>query len=415
MKAFFGALASVIGGEAALRAANVAVSISIARVYGSTVLGAYAGCIALLTAVVMFADNGLQTAAITELDQQDSQRGETAGRLYAVKTVLLGLALLLLAAIAFLLRVLTAFLWALGTVVAIRIALQSYSQLQISFLKALRRARSIGGIQLLHAVFIMISVGLLTTRGLSLLTLLGWLVAGQVLECVLTWSAVRRAGVHATFPARLRFWQVVRKSTPLGAVSSLANLIVRLDVIVLSWLVPLSVLGIFSAANSILLVAYLAAWMFGSLLLPEMLHLSATEELWPFVRFWLRWILALSLPGVCLGLVAVPKLIALLYGPSFAESETLASITLLAAPFILLNAVCTNWAIASHRKAAVVIVYLLTGLATVTLNFAAGWRFGPTGIAAAIVLREAGMFVGFWCFVLRRQLAATKLEYTAVP
>jgi O-antigen/teichoic acid export membrane protein len=49
-------LASVVGGEAAVRAANFVVVLFISREYGAAALGAYAVSLAVSTVVVMFAD-----------------------------------------------------------------------------------------------------------------------------------------------------------------------------------------------------------------------------------------------------------------------------------------------------------------------------------------------------------------------
>ncbi|MDT9136253.1 hypothetical protein RSW15_24275, partial [Escherichia coli] len=53
-------LASVLGGEAMVRAANLAAAIAIARLYGPAILGLYGACLAVVTIVFMFAESGLQ-------------------------------------------------------------------------------------------------------------------------------------------------------------------------------------------------------------------------------------------------------------------------------------------------------------------------------------------------------------------
>jgi O-antigen/teichoic acid export membrane protein len=74
-------LVNVIGGEASVRAANFVAALFVARVYGSSMLGAYAACFAAVTVVILFADNGLQTSAITELTSAVNDRGRTLGGL----------------------------------------------------------------------------------------------------------------------------------------------------------------------------------------------------------------------------------------------------------------------------------------------------------------------------------------------
>src|ERR1700757_348194 len=112
-------LMSVLGGEAAVRAANFAAALFIARAFGGFALGAYAAALAVVTVVVMIADNGLQTFVITELSGRPSERETVIGRVYIAKTMLLAVAIVVLGAIAGALK-LSAFLWSVGAWVAVR-------------------------------------------------------------------------------------------------------------------------------------------------------------------------------------------------------------------------------------------------------------------------------------------------------
>ena len=273
MKLIFKSLVSVVGGEAAVRATSFVASIYIARVYGGFVLGAFAATVALLTICTMFADNGLQTFAITELSGAQSAHDRIVGQVYCCKSILLVAAILLLAPIASLLKV-SPFLWTLGTWVTVRTVLQSYSQLQMAILKSLSKANAIGVIQFFHSLFLLLGLLIAFLRGWGIFSLLAWFTAGQLLEFVLCILVLRQSGFHFRLPLQLDFWPCMRKSAPFGITYGLANLIVRLDTLVLSALVPLSILGIFSAANSILIVVYVSAWLLGSVLLPEMVRLS---------------------------------------------------------------------------------------------------------------------------------------------
>jgi len=74
---------------------------------------------------------------------------------------------------------------------------------------------------------------------------------------------------------------------------------------------------------------------------------------------------------------------------------------LLATPFILLNSVYANRAIASGAKVTYLGVFAVTAVATLILNYILGHSFGAKGAAAAIVIREVGMFAGFWMLTSR--------------
>src|SRR5271165_4635617 len=136
MKTVFKPLISVLGGEAGVRIANLCFALLIARVFGGAVLGIYAACIAVVTVAVMFSENGLQTAAILELSGEAPERGEIAGKLYLCKSTLTLFTLVILAGIGYGLK-LSPFVWMVAFWVTLRTVLQSFSQLQMSFLKAL--------------------------------------------------------------------------------------------------------------------------------------------------------------------------------------------------------------------------------------------------------------------------------------
>jgi O-antigen/teichoic acid export membrane protein len=399
-------LVSVLGGEAAVRAANFAAALFIARAFGGFALGAYAACLAVITVVVMLADNGLQTFAITQLTARPSTRETIIGQVYLYKTILLIAAVVLLVSIAISLS-LSTFLWGIGIWVTVRTVLQSYAQLQMAILKSLSKTNAIGVVQIIHSLFLFAGIGMALLRNWTIFALLAWFTTGQSFELALTIAVLLRAGLRPRWPAASQFWSSMRKSTPFGITSGLASLIVRSDTVVLSTLVPLSVLGTFSAPNSILVIVYVAAWLLGSVLLPEMVRLSATDEgLKRFVRKWIRLLALTSLPVAFLAFLTAPKFIPLLFGPAFNRSGVLASVMALACPFILVNSVYTNFAIAMNKRSVFTGLFAGTAVLAVGLNFLLGRAFGPMGIAAAIVIREAVMLAGFWVLMWRRSSLA---------
>src|ERR1700721_4399783 len=91
-------LISVIGGEAAVRTANFAAALFIARTFGGFALGAYAASLAVVTVAVMLADNGLQTFVITELTRKPAERESIISQVYLYKMILFAVAIAFLGA-----------------------------------------------------------------------------------------------------------------------------------------------------------------------------------------------------------------------------------------------------------------------------------------------------------------------------
>ncbi len=413
MRAVLQSVVSVIGGEAAVRAANFAAVLVIARAYGRAALGAYAVSLAVVTVVVMFADNGLQTAAITQISSLNADRNQMIGRLTASKSILLAMAAMLLAVVAGLAKQEALFL-AIGFLVTVRAIVQSYSQLQMAVLKSLLKANWIGIIQCVHSAILVAGIWLARKHGWTIFGLLGWLASCQLLELLLATAVLYRNGIWPSWPVRLDFVATVKMAAPFGIAYGLANLIMRSDTIVLSTLVPLAELGAFSAANTILLLVYVCAWLFGSILLPEMVRLSSQPEgLKIYANQWMRLVILVGVPAALLVALAAPRVILILYGPVFAGSGTLASIMVIACPLILLNSIYAARTIATNSRAILLGIFSVGALASLALDLIFGRGYGPVGIAWAIVIREAGMLVAFSLLTSRLPIPATGLELRA--
>ncbi len=410
MKAVLHSLVSVIGGEAAVRAANFAAVLLIARAFGSATLGAYAVSLALVTVVVMFADNGLQTATITQLSLPGTDRNQALGRLITCKATTLAAVLFILAVVAAVTRP-GSLLLAIGYWVTLRAVLQSFSQFQMTVLKAFSLAAWIGIIQIFHSSLLFGGIWLAFHQHWNIFFLLKWMVFCQFFELALALVILNRNGIWPSRPPRLDLWLTLKLAAPFGIVFGLANLIVRADTIVLSTFAPLTELGAFSAANAILLIVYVCAWLFGSILLPEMVrHAGSAENLKSFQSVWTRWVVLLAVPFSLLASVAAPRVILLLYGPSFAGSGALASVMVLACPFILLNSIYTARALATNNRPLFLGIYGAAAFATLALDFVFGRAFGSLGIAWAIVVRESAMLLGFWLLLSRVPSPAAALN-----
>jgi O-antigen/teichoic acid export membrane protein len=411
MKAILQSLASVVGGEAAVRVANFAVVLFIARAYGGATLGAYTATLAMVTVVTMFADNGLQTVAITRVTSSARVvRNQIVGQLTLCKFVLLTAAATILAVVAISTRK-SALLLALGFWIILRVILQSFSQLQMAFLKSISQAKWIGIIQALHSALLLLGIWLFFKYGWGVFALLEWLTACQLLELLLGVAVLYRNGIWPRWPEHLQLMAIVKMAAPFGLAYGLANLIVRADTIVLSLLAPLAEVGAFSAANAVLLVVYVSSWLFGSVLLPEMVGISnQPENVRIYANRWARWVLLVAAPCALALSIVAPRGIVLLYGSAFSVSGALGSVMALACPLILLNSIYTTLAIATNSRGTLLAIYGLGAIVTIGLDLFLGRAFGAMGIAIAIVAREAGMLLALWLVV--SYLPSRRLNYS---
>ena len=224
-----------------------------------------------------------------------------------------------------------------------------------------------------------------------------------------------QSGFLRRWPERLYLVATLKLAAPFGIAYGLANLIIRLDTIILSTFTSLAGVGVFSAANTILLMVYVSSWLFSSILLQNMVRLARKRErLAAYANQWMRWVLLVTVPCAVLASLAAPRALTLLYGPNFASSGLIGSATALACPFILLNSVYTAHVIAGNRRTVLLEIYGAAALATLVLDFVLGRAFGPIGIAVAIVLREAGMLLGFWILISYPTPSTAELKVRAV-
>ena len=397
-------LFSVIGGEVLLRLANFAAVVVMARLYGASVLGIYATVLAFATVATLAADNGLQIATVREVTGRIDQVNRVVTSLYAVKTLLLIPAILVLAVI-FRLRDINTFAWVIAAFVVGRTVLQSYGQLQMAILKSLDRMLPIGIIQAVHSAILLLCIGVVFYLQLPLPVLLLALVSGQTIELILSLIFIRRAEVGASRISFAECRGLLKRSTPVGLAYGMASLILRMDVIVLSSLAVAEVVGHFAGAHMILTFAYVVAWLFGSVLLPDMVRLSTSlERFQQYVNRWSTITFVATIPFACMFLVGAPTLMPILYGRDFIDTGKYLAILGLAIPFILNNALYFHRAIALSATSAFLGTYAATAVVALILSLTLGSSFGATGIAAAIVIREVVMFAIFRTLAYREAL-----------
>ncbi|HEY6765461.1 MAG TPA: oligosaccharide flippase family protein [Candidatus Sulfotelmatobacter sp.] len=389
-------LASVLGGEAMVRAASFTAAIVIARHDGPAILGLYGACLAAVTIVFMFAESGLQLSAITEIGAVRGQAAWVVGQLYLSKVILCAFAVVVLFAVGahggF-----PRIYWVIGGLITLRTLIQSCSQLQIAILKSLFRMHLIGIIQAFHAGVLFLGIGIAFVQDWSMVTLLEILVAGQTLELLFMSGAVYSARIHPRWPVFSKCLALMRRSVPLGLGYALANLIVRADVVVLSLLVPLPEIGQFSAADNLLVVTYLAAWILGSVLLPEMVQFSdSAYRLDQFMSRWIRLTAKIAIPAALILFLIAPRAITVLYGPDFAHAGVLASWMILACPFIVFNSLFLHHTIATGAKIAYLRIMFVAAVFAALLAYFLGRRFGAAGVVAAILIRESLLSVVLW-------------------
>jgi O-antigen/teichoic acid export membrane protein len=392
-------LTNVIGGELLLRIANAFVAVLIGRVYGVAMLGAYAAILAVATLAERVADNGLEFTGIAEVSRNHDNLSRFATALCIDKTILSLLAIGVLAIVASVLGLSSA-RWLTAAILIIRTFVYSYCRLNAGLLKALDTTKPIVRAQALHFALLTICVLAVFLRKQSLSVLLLCLLATQFLEFALTLSALRRLGFRVSAVSSAFCWQLLRKSTPVGAIYTLSTLMLRGDVVVLSLISTASVLGAFAAADTGLVMIYVIAWLFGGILLSDLGSLFGNREAFDVhFRNCLHGTILLTIPLAAIAAIFARTAVLSVFGQTFSAAAVPGAIMMFALPFIFLNAAFLSRTIARNASRISLGIYGFTAVLSLLLNYFLGRWQGATGVAFSILIREAAMtllFLRLW-------------------
>jgi O-antigen/teichoic acid export membrane protein len=394
----------VVGGEMLLRLANFGVAALIGRLYGAPVLGLYATIVAVATLGERLADNGLELTGIAEVSARPRYTSKIATVLYTDKTILSALAIGLLATMG---RIagLSPSQWLIAAILTLRTFLYSYCRLHAGFLKGLDRTRQIAKCQGVHFSLLAVGLAYVYLQHKSLVVLLLFLLAAQIVEYICSFVVLRRLGVgYAVISASL-CWDLMRRSVPVGATYTLATVMLRGDVLILSLVASSSVVGTFAAADTGLVMIYVIAWLFSGVLLSELgRHARNSRALNQHFRKTLRTVTLVSIPLAAAGVLFSRFAVIVIFGRSFAAAGSTAAIMILALPLIFLNAAFLSRLIAKNTSRVAAFIYLPAAILSLLLNYFLGRYYGAAGVAVSIVLREAVIslvFLSVWHFPFR--------------
>jgi O-antigen/teichoic acid export membrane protein len=392
-------LVNVVGGEVLLRAVNALVAVLIGRVYGVAVLGTYAAILAVATVAERIADNGLELTGITEVSRRPDRLNTLATALYIDKSVLSVVAMGFLALSVAIMHFSGEFL-SIAALLTVRTFAYSFCRLNAGLLKALDKTRPIALIQAMHFAVLSTCVFVVYSRHTRFAVLLVCLLVAQIMEFASTFTVLRRLGLRGSCTSPSLCWQLVRHSTPVGMTYTLSTLMLRGDIVVLSFVASASVVGVFAAANTGLIMIYVIAWLFSGILLSDLGTLAANRESCDaHFREILSCIILFTLPLAAVSAVFARSVILLVFGKSFAGAALPGALMMLALPFIFINAAFLSRTIARNASRVSLGIYGFTAVLSLALNYLlARWQ-GANGVACSIVVREAVMtvlFVRLW-------------------
>ena len=214
--------------------------------------------------------------------------------------------------------------------------------------------------------------------------------AAMVALLLLVMLGLRGPGLQKLKVSLARAKVMLTDSWPL-MLSGLAIVVyMKIDQIMLGQMLGDEAVGIYSAATRISEVWYFIPMMIVASVFPAILDAKKHSEALYYQRLqrlydlmvWLS--VAVALPMTFL---AAP-IVALLYGPAFAEAGTVLAIHIWASVFVFLGVASSQWFIVENRQIFSFQRTILGTAVNIFLNFIFIPRFGPVGAAVATVAAQ---------------------------
>src|ERR1700722_1608661 len=345
-----------------LRLANFSAAALIGRLYGVPMLGMYATIVAVATLGERLADNGLELTGIAEVSARPRYTSKIATALYTDKTILSALAIGLLATVGRIIG-LPHSQWIIAAILTLRTFLYSYCRLHAGFLKGLDRTRQIAKCQGVHFSLLAVGLAYVYLQHKDLVVLLLCVLAAQIVEYICSSVVLRRLGVEYAAVSASLCWDLIRRSVPVGMTYTLATVMLRGDVLILSLVASSTVVGTFAAADTGLVMIYVIAWLFSGVLLSDLGRYALNNQaLNLHFRKILRTVTLISIPLAAAGVLFARFAVIVIFGTNFAAAGSTAAIMILALPLIFLNAAFLSRLIAKNVSRVAAFIYLPAGV-----------------------------------------------------
>lgn len=228
------------------------------------------------------------------------------------------------------------------------------------------------------------------------------LFAGLISVTTSLWGARRLAALRPRLdPARLR--RMARDGAPLAVVAVLGTIHYRLDVLILSAMQPMSVVGSYGIAVKVLDLFVGLAGLFMGLAFPVLSRRAVGDRLLleRAFRKTVEFMLIVAI-GAAAGIsVLAPTIVSLVGGSHFAHAALPVSIIAWAIPVIYTSSVFSYMVVAANRQLAAVPYALLAIAFNAALNVLLIPHFGSSGPALATVLSESASLAGVVIIMVR--------------
>jgi O-antigen/teichoic acid export membrane protein len=368
------------------------------RLLGQEGFGAYSTANAFLQVFAIILDMGLNIMVVQMLGEH---RGDTAFENRAVSAVfsLRFFSALIILSIAPIIGLFTPYAWEL------KMAL--FAVWASFFFTALNQI--VIGVQQRHLKMHIVAIAEIVGRtvllaGVLIATALGW----GLIPVVLIVSLAGTANFFVNFLIARRyakfklgfdwsFWKLtIKRSWPIG-VSILFTLIYfKSDTLILSWVRPMSEVGIYGAAYRVLEILVVFPFMYAGVLLPIIANAwtkGQKERFANMIRRSFDAFAILTMPMLFGTMLIADKAMVLVAGPEFLASGNILRILMIATASIFLGTIFSHAVVALDKQKAMLPYYIVVALITLVLYIIFIPKYGMWAAAWLTVFSEVSIAI----------------------
>jgi O-antigen/teichoic acid export membrane protein len=380
----------LLAGEAVSRTIRAVVVIYAARILGTAGYGAFAFAMAIANFAAIFADLGVTSIVGREVSKNPAARAQYFANALALKGIMLTLNVgIILFAIPMLVKIPAAL--PLLPLIAALLIFDTLRDFAMAFFRALERMEWDALVKTLTNICIaVIGISSLkiigTAYALTSSYIIGAIFGLFVAVIILfthsrSWFAPIQKGLIKN---------IAVTSWPIGLLALAGAFSINTDMIMLGWLTPPEVVGLYAAAQRPIQLLYVFPGLIASAMFPVMARLARKDDkrLGQMVEQGSKVTLMLALPITLGGIILTPGLINFIYGAAYTGANLSFQILLLTLLVMFPFAVVNYTILAYDRQAYFVRFFLLGALLNIGFNLLLIPQFGIAGAAVATVVAQ---------------------------
>jgi O-antigen/teichoic acid export membrane protein len=394
-------------GEAVAKAASLAFYIVLARQLGSEDYGAFVFALAWTGALLIGAGFGTDELIAREVARDRSGAGRYLSNVVALKAVTAALLLGVAMAVVFI-GGYSAAERAATLLVGLGVVAEVVAKSWHSIFQGYERLELISACLILQRVLTaVVGIAILLAGGglvAAALVYMGGALAGLA-AAELLWRRFTYA--HRPRPTRAGAWALLIGGLPIGVAALLWVVLLKVDVLMLSFLASNRAVGLYAAASRLVEGTQFVAWAFDAAMLPWIARTTG-PRLERGYMLGLKFLFAALLPVGLLVACFSGAIIALLYGSDFAGAAT--PLALLAPGIALygLQSLSGTLLIARDAPGVLVRVAGFVAVQNIACNAVAIPLWGADG-AAAVALSSSLLMTVLTIFFARRRVGGLAL------